>query len=65
MAPSFLNSALDEGDWCASCVYRFTPRETAITVLFPRNWVEPSTSLGVMEKRFPASAGNRTTVLDL
>jgi hypothetical protein len=38
---AFLTSALDGGEWSASCPGRFTPRERAPSTHLIRGWEEP------------------------
>jgi len=42
---TFLTSALDEGEWSASCPGCFTPRERAPGTQWKGGWVGPRTSL--------------------
>jgi hypothetical protein len=41
IAPSFLTSALDEGEWSASRPGRFIPRERAPDILYVERYVGP------------------------
>jgi hypothetical protein len=51
VAPPFLTSALDEGDWSASCPGHFTLRERAPGTQWKGGWVGPRASLDTVEKR--------------
>jgi hypothetical protein len=46
IAPPFLTSALDGGEWLASCLGRFIPGNHWIG-----GWVDPRSGLDVVEKR--------------
>jgi hypothetical protein len=51
IAPTFLTSALDGGEWSASNSYRFASGERALSTHSIGGWVGPRTGLGGMEKR--------------
>jgi hypothetical protein len=51
IAAPFLTSALDGGEWSASCLCCFTPGETAIGTHWIGGWVGPRTGLDAVEKR--------------
>jgi hypothetical protein len=56
-----LISALDGGEWSASRLGRFTPRERAPGTRWIGGWVGPRAVLDAVAKRkIPAPAGNRT-----
>jgi hypothetical protein len=46
MAPRFLTSAIDGGEWPSSCPGRFTPGERAPRYPLDRSWVGPRDGLG-------------------
>jgi len=63
---AFLTSALDGGQWSASRPGRFTPRERGPGTHWIGGWVGPIVGLNAVAKRkIPASAGNRTPVVQL
>jgi hypothetical protein len=49
IAPSFLTSALDGGEWSASRPGRLTPGEIAVGTHWMGGWVSLTTGLDVME----------------
>jgi hypothetical protein len=51
IAPTFLTSALDGGEWSASRPCRFTPGEVAPGTHGIGGWVGPRVGLGAVEKR--------------
>jgi hypothetical protein len=51
IAPSFLTSALDGGEWSASCPCRFTPRKIIPGIQRTIGRLGPKTGLKVMDKR--------------
>jgi hypothetical protein len=51
MAPQFLTSALDGGEWSASRPGRFTPGEIATGTHWIEGWMSPSAGLDAVEKR--------------
>jgi hypothetical protein len=51
IAPPFLTSALDGGEWLASCLCRFTPGEGACGTHWIGGWVGPRVGLDTVEKR--------------
>jgi hypothetical protein len=51
IAPSFLISGLDGGEWSTSRLGRFTPRERAPSTHWIRGWVGPIVGLDAVEKR--------------
>jgi hypothetical protein len=51
IAPPFLTSALDGGEWSASRPSRFTPRGNAPGTHWIGCWVGPRAGLDGMEKR--------------
>jgi hypothetical protein len=61
IAPPFLTSALDGGEWSASRPRRFTPEETALGTHCLGDWVGPTADMDVMERRkisFPYQESN-------
>jgi hypothetical protein len=50
-APSFLTSALDGGEWSASCPGRFTREERDPGTHWIGGWVGLSAGMDVVEKR--------------
>jgi hypothetical protein len=46
-----LTSALDEGEWSASCHGRFTPRERAPSTYWIGGWVDPRAVLDAAVQR--------------
>jgi hypothetical protein len=64
VAPPFLTSALDEGDWSASRTCRFTPGETAPGTNWRGGWVDPRAGLGDVEKKYSSCfAGKRISAI--
>jgi hypothetical protein len=56
-----LTSALDGGEWSASCSCRFSSRERAPGTHWIGGWVDPNAILdAVVKKKFPVPAENRT-----
>jgi hypothetical protein len=51
IAPSFLTSALDGGDWSASRHCRFTNGKGAPDTLWRRSWVDLIADMDVVENR--------------
>jgi hypothetical protein len=51
IAPPFLTSALDGGEWSASSLGRFTPKEIAVGIHWIRGRVGPRTGLDAVKKR--------------
>jgi hypothetical protein len=51
IAPLLLTSALDGGEWSASCPARFTPEDGAAGTHWIGGWVGPSAGLDAVEKR--------------
>jgi hypothetical protein len=51
IAPSFLTSALDGGEWSASRPGRFIPGEIAAGIHCMGGWVGSRASLDIVEKR--------------
>jgi hypothetical protein len=49
--PSFLTSALDEGEWSDSRPSRFTPGERTVFTHLIQGWVGHRAAMGAMEKR--------------
>jgi hypothetical protein len=49
--PPFLTSALDGGDWSASCPRRFIPKEIASGIHWIGRCVDPRAGLNFTEKR--------------
>jgi hypothetical protein len=61
MAPTFLTSALDGGEWSASRLCCFTTGETALRTYGTGAWVGPRVGLHVMEEtKSLTPIGNRT-----
>jgi hypothetical protein len=66
MAPPFLTSAVDAGEWSASRPGRFTPGARALGTHWRRDWVFPRADLDAMKKRKNLIlAGNRTRAVQL
>jgi hypothetical protein len=61
-APPFLTSALDGGEWSASCSRRFTSGEIPPGTHWIRGCVGPRAGLDAVEKNL-ALAGNRTPAI--
>jgi len=60
IAPAFLISALEGGQWSASRPGRFTPREMARVTYCTGGWVGPSAGLDtVVKRKIPSSAMTR------
>jgi hypothetical protein len=55
IAPPFLTSALDEGEWSASCLGHFDPGERAPSTLRIGGWVGPRTELEAVEDVQPVA----------
>jgi hypothetical protein len=51
IAPRILTSALDGGEWSASCPACFTPRERAPATHWIGSWVDPRAVLDTVVKR--------------
>jgi hypothetical protein len=51
MAPPFLVSELDGGEWSASRSGRFTPGERAPRTYWTGGWVDPRVGLDAVEER--------------
>jgi hypothetical protein len=51
VAPPFLTSELDGGEWSASSPGRFTPEKIALGTNWIGGWVCPRANLDVVEKR--------------
>jgi hypothetical protein len=51
IAPPFLSSALDWGEWSASCPGRFTPGKIAPGTHWIGGWVGPITGLDSVDKK--------------
>jgi hypothetical protein len=51
IAPPFLTSALNGGEWSASRPCHFTPVDRALGTHWIRGWVGPTSGLDAMEKR--------------
>jgi hypothetical protein len=49
VAPPFLTSILDGGEWSDSSPSRFTPGERALGTHCIEGWVSPRAGLGAME----------------
>jgi hypothetical protein len=64
IAPPFLTSALDEGEWSASRSCRFTPGERALGTHYIGGWVDPVWRLWSREITL-APGGNRTPAVHL
>jgi hypothetical protein len=60
MAPPFLTSALDGGEWSASSPGRLTPGETAPRTHCIGGWIEPRADLGTVEKNLLLLTGIET-----
>jgi hypothetical protein len=61
IAPSFLTSALDGGEWSASRPCCFSPRDGVPGTQWLRDWVGPRNNLDPMKKRkvsFPCRKSN-------
>jgi hypothetical protein len=63
MAPPFLNSALDGGEWSASHPGRFTPRETAQATHLTGGCMGHTADLDTGEEKL-ASTGNRSSAIE-
>jgi hypothetical protein len=64
MSPPFITSALDRGEWSASCPGRFTSREIAPGIHYVEGYVDARTCLDVMERRkISPFSGNRTSIV--
>jgi hypothetical protein len=64
IAPPFLTSALDGGEWSGSHPGRFIPGEIATGTHWMGGWVGPRAGLDAVEKRKSfARAGNRTPTI--
>jgi hypothetical protein len=48
---AFLTSALDEGEWSASCLGRFTPKERAPGTHWIGGWMGPRASVDTAVRR--------------
>jgi hypothetical protein len=51
IAPLFLSSTLDGGEWQASRPSRFIPGEIAPGIHWPGGWLCPKAGLGAVEKK--------------
>jgi hypothetical protein len=51
MVPPFLTWELDGGEWSASQLFHFSPRETAPIIHCAEGWVSPRETLDVIEKK--------------
>jgi hypothetical protein len=51
VALPFLTSGLDAGEWSASRLCRFTPRERALSTHWIGGWVGSGAGLDAVEKR--------------
>jgi hypothetical protein len=51
IAPPFLTSALDGGEWSASSTGRFTPGEIASGSRWIEGWVGPRAGLDAVDRR--------------
>jgi hypothetical protein len=64
MAPPFLTSALDGGEWLDSLPGPLYPRINSHRVRFIGNWMGPEARLGVMEKSLLPLPGIEPRFLD-
>jgi hypothetical protein len=62
IAPRFLTSALDGGEWSASGTSRFTTGEIAPGTHWIGGWVGPKAGLDAVKNRIYCHAGNRTRI---
>jgi hypothetical protein len=60
IAPSFLTSALDGGEWSVSRPSRFTPRGKALGTHWIGGWMSLGVGLEAVEERKSYIAGNET-----
>jgi hypothetical protein len=60
IAPSFLTSALDGGEWLASRPGRFSPGEIDPGAHWIGDWVGPRAGLKAVKRKTLVSAGNLT-----
>jgi hypothetical protein len=51
IAPPFLNSAPDRGEWSASRLYRFTPKEIIPGIHCKEGWASPRAGPDVMDEK--------------
>jgi hypothetical protein len=63
IAPPFLTSALDGGEWSVSRPCRFTPEERAPGTNGIEGWMGLKAGVDAVDKRKSCSAGKRTVVV--
>jgi hypothetical protein len=59
----FLTSALDGGEWSASRLPRFTPRERTSGTHWIGGWAGPAVWTQGLEEKSSAPVGNRTPIV--